>query len=253
MTFSASPAPETFTPSSNSVLGKARKHTWFGLLGGIAIVFAISGFRWFVLIFALLIGGLMDWIIRYHLNATRGAVTLDASGLKAECLSGPTKQFAWSELGEVTVESVESTRVLKFQLTPSAERPAGRSFWTGANATQPTLNLGPFVAADQERLLDAIHRWQALARGEVGAASATTNELVAEREFQEQLTALAPQTWATWALIAINVWVWLFALSKGGDLAAEISESRLRPYQWDIHAIFPEEWYREKYRLYVPS
>jgi 16S rRNA (guanine527-N7)-methyltransferase len=40
---------------------------------------------------------------------------------------------------------------------------------------------------------------------------------------------------------------------KGGDLAAEISESRLRPYQWDIHDIFPEEWYREKYLLYVPS
>jgi 16S rRNA (guanine527-N7)-methyltransferase len=40
---------------------------------------------------------------------------------------------------------------------------------------------------------------------------------------------------------------------KGGDLAAEISESRLRPYQWDIHEIFPEEWYREKYLLYVPS
>lgn len=40
---------------------------------------------------------------------------------------------------------------------------------------------------------------------------------------------------------------------KGGDLAAEISESRLRPHQWHIHDIFPEEWYREKYLLYVPS
>ena len=40
---------------------------------------------------------------------------------------------------------------------------------------------------------------------------------------------------------------------KGGDLASEISESRLRPHQWHIHDIFPEEWFREKYLLYVPS
>jgi 16S rRNA (guanine527-N7)-methyltransferase len=39
---------------------------------------------------------------------------------------------------------------------------------------------------------------------------------------------------------------------KGGDLAAEISESRLRPHVWDIHSIFQEEWFREKYMLYVP-
>jgi len=38
---------------------------------------------------------------------------------------------------------------------------------------------------------------------------------------------------------------------KGGDLAAEISESRLRPRQVDIHEIFPEPYFREKYLLYV--
>jgi 16S rRNA (guanine527-N7)-methyltransferase len=40
---------------------------------------------------------------------------------------------------------------------------------------------------------------------------------------------------------------------KGGDLAAEISESRLRPHVWDVHTIFPEECFREKFLLYVPS
>ncbi len=39
---------------------------------------------------------------------------------------------------------------------------------------------------------------------------------------------------------------------KGGDLAAEISESRLRPHTWDIGAIFEEPWFSEKYILYVP-
>ena len=39
---------------------------------------------------------------------------------------------------------------------------------------------------------------------------------------------------------------------KGGDLAAEISETKLRPHSWDIHTIFEEEWFDGKYLLYVP-
>jgi 16S rRNA (guanine527-N7)-methyltransferase len=39
---------------------------------------------------------------------------------------------------------------------------------------------------------------------------------------------------------------------KGGDLAGEISESRLRPHTWDIQTMFQENWFHEKYLLYVP-
>lgn len=39
---------------------------------------------------------------------------------------------------------------------------------------------------------------------------------------------------------------------KGGDLAAEIHESGLRPRVADIHSIFPEEFFQEKYMLYTP-
>lgn len=39
---------------------------------------------------------------------------------------------------------------------------------------------------------------------------------------------------------------------KGGDLASEISDSRLRPHIWDISTIFEEPWFTEKYILYVP-
>ncbi|HSF46399.1 MAG TPA: 16S rRNA (guanine(527)-N(7))-methyltransferase RsmG [Chitinophagaceae bacterium] len=40
---------------------------------------------------------------------------------------------------------------------------------------------------------------------------------------------------------------------KGGDLAAEISDSRLRPHMWDISTIYEEPWFQEKYILYVPA
>ena len=39
---------------------------------------------------------------------------------------------------------------------------------------------------------------------------------------------------------------------KGGDLAAEISESGTRPIVHEIFSIFPEESFREKYILQVP-
>jgi len=40
---------------------------------------------------------------------------------------------------------------------------------------------------------------------------------------------------------------------KGGDLAAEISESHTRPRVMEIHDIFELDYFREKYLLYVPS
>lgn len=38
---------------------------------------------------------------------------------------------------------------------------------------------------------------------------------------------------------------------KGGDLGQEISESRLRPRVMEIYELFPLDYYREKYLLYV--
>lgn len=39
---------------------------------------------------------------------------------------------------------------------------------------------------------------------------------------------------------------------KGGDLRAEIAASGLRPHLFPIDEIFPEEFFREKYVVYVP-
>lgn len=39
---------------------------------------------------------------------------------------------------------------------------------------------------------------------------------------------------------------------KGGDLSQEISESRLRPHVKEIHSLFPEPYFEDKYLVYVP-
>jgi len=38
---------------------------------------------------------------------------------------------------------------------------------------------------------------------------------------------------------------------KGGDLGAEIQESGVRPKMMEINSIFPEEFFKEKYLLYI--
>ncbi len=43
----------------------------------------------------------------------------------------------------------------------------------------------------------------------------------------------------------------LFCL-KGGDLTVEIQESGTRPHVWEIEHIFPEEFFKDKFLLYVP-
>jgi 16S rRNA (guanine527-N7)-methyltransferase len=39
---------------------------------------------------------------------------------------------------------------------------------------------------------------------------------------------------------------------KGGDLGLEISESRLKPHCWYIQSLFKEDFFSDKYLLYVP-
>ena len=39
---------------------------------------------------------------------------------------------------------------------------------------------------------------------------------------------------------------------KGGDLATEIHESGTRPHVWEIEQLFPDEFFKDKFLLYVP-
>ena len=39
---------------------------------------------------------------------------------------------------------------------------------------------------------------------------------------------------------------------KGGDLSAEVQESGCRPFAWELTSFFEEEWFNEKFLLYVP-
>ena len=243
------PPAETFVPSKASALGKSKKYSWIGFVAGAVAAFAIYGFSWFALGLILLVAGFFEWLIRQQLSVTRGVVTLDAEGLTAQSLGGPTKKFAWRDLETVSVES----GLLTFHLSATPDRPDRRSFWTGGNPAKPTLNLVPFEEADQERLLDTIRRYQSLAKGDDPAGNILPNELAAEREFRERLTALAPRTWATWALIGINVLIWVYSLTIGGQLAGTPADKLLL---WGGNAaseVQKGEWWRMLAAIFMHS
>ena len=241
-----SPETETFVPSAQSPLGKTRRSAWIGLALGLMIVAYVGGrdLLWASLSIFAMVFGIVVWLTGRQLDATRGAVTVDADGLRCQALSGPYKQIGWGELQAVTVESAGGSALLKLRLRASERRPDRRNFWTGSNPAHPTLGLGPYAVADQERLIDAIHRWRAHVAGEPAMGETPVNELAAERKFQEGLSALAPRTWATWALIAINFAIWGLTLTQGAHLGGTPAGTLL---QWGGNAaseVQKGEWWR---------
>ncbi len=79
------------------------------------------------------------------------------------------------------------------------------------------------------------------------------NELTAEREFQERLTALAPRTWATWVLVGINLLIWALSLTIGGQLASTPADTLLL---WGGNAaseVQKGEWWRLLTAMFMHS
>lgn len=243
---------ERFFASKKSSLAKARFYSWIGLALGFGPLFVIrlgakgaSQFPLFLLLMALFIGLLSEWFFRRQLRPGQPLVTLSDEGITAPNLSGSSQQLRWSEIESISLESVQSNSLLSFQLNASSGRPNKRSFWTGANQGKPVLSLAAFASETQEQLIEAINRRHALAQGRSPQGpNPIGSELREEREFQERLKAMQPVPWVTYALIAINVLIWLFLLSKGGEISRTPAEILLL---WGGNAaseVQKGEWWR---------
>jgi rhomboid protease GluP len=243
---------ELFFASKKSSLAKARFYSWIGLALGFGPLLVIrlgakgaSQFPLFLLLMALFIGLLSEWFFRRQLRPGKPLVTLSDEGFTAPNLSGSSQQLRWSEIESISLESVQSNSLLSFLLNASSGRPNKRSFWTGANQGKPVLSLAAFAPETQEQLIEAINRRHALAQGRSPEGSNPIgSELREEREFQERLKAMQPVPWVTYALIAINVLIWLFLLSKGGEISRTPAEILLL---WGGNAaseVQKGEWWR---------
>jgi rhomboid protease GluP len=243
---------ETFFSSKNSPLGKSRIYTWIGLAVGIMPVINMQSGRdetlhlpVFLLVFFVGLGLLMEWLVRKQLRLGQPLVTLTDEFVEAPNLTGKAKRILWTDIERISLDAIQGTRMLSFLLKASSGVPNKRSFLSGVNPGKPALALSPFSVEDQERLLDAANLRHAKASGYMSEGqSAISNDLKEEREFQEKLKALQPHAWVTYAIIGINVLIWLVALTQGATI---ISTPADKLFAWGGNAaseVQKGEWWR---------
>lgn len=207
-------APDVFKASPDSQLAKTRKWLWAGAAIGLAMV-ALTGsaslarLGW-VAGFMLLLCGLVDYMLRSQLKPGRALVMLYPDGIESPHFKG---RLLWHNISGVSVEMVQNTPYLQLQRAGAPGQVDQRSFWTGRNPGRPAIPLAAFSPQDQERLFAAVR--QRLQR--VVPAAQASNALMEERQFQTQLKALAPHTWVTYGLIAVNLAVWGTMVAQGAD------------------------------------
>ncbi len=218
----ADPREEHFHPSKQNPLRTQRIILWTSCAAGVAIG-ALATHGQPTLLFVLAVGLLLlllpaDWMLRRQLRAGRSRVTLTREAIASAAFSGKQKRFLWSEIESVTAEVLQHVPYLTFRLKAASGAAGKRRSLFGRDRSRHMLVLSSFDAADRERLLDSIQIHLRLRGGMAGAQSMPVNPFKAERQFEERLEALAPRPRLTYALIALNVLVWLATLVLGGNL-----------------------------------
>ncbi len=220
--FSATdPREEHFHPSRRNPLRTLRVTLWASCTVGLVIgALAARGQPTHLLVLA---GALLlfllpaDWLIRRQIRSGRGLITITRDAIASAAFNGKEKRLLWSEIDNVTVETVQNTPYLAFRLKAGSGAAGKRRFLAWRNRSKRILTLSSFDTADRERLLDSIQIHLRLRGGSAGTPSMPVNPFKAERQFEEKLEALAPQPRLTYALIALNVLAWLVTLLQGGN------------------------------------
>lgn len=238
-----------FHASRTSHLAKARRWMWISapiVIGFVALTNKGGlGTTLFVSAITLLIYALIDKVYRSKQGNGKPLVTVDDKGLRSLLLPGRQKQLAWGDIASISLAAQQGTKQIQFELTESPERRNRRNFWNGANEARPALPLISFDEATQEALLQAIHRHLAERAPAVASQlEELTRELTRENEFQETLKAFAPIPWLTWALVSINVAIWLITLGLGGGIAQSAPDKLLSWGGNAASAVQQGEWWR---------
>jgi rhomboid protease GluP len=220
-----------FYASNKSQIGKAQKWLWLSSLFGVLIVVATqkngTGLSVFTIGFVVLISGGLWLYLRSQMKPGTALVVIEAEGIQSPLFSGGLKQLSWTEIDSVEVKAEQNAKSIEFKLAESVGKIDKRNFWHGRNEGRPTILLSAFDEQAQEKLLSAINFRLKQLRGDGGVPHEFINELTVEREFQAQLTALAPTPWLTYTLIASNALIWLLTVSQGAGLLVAGSEKLL--------------------------
>jgi rhomboid protease GluP len=237
-----------FLSSAKSQVARSRGLMWFAVLAGLAFSGARGGFGpnlWWAAAFLMVLCGICDWFfIRPSARPGQVLIALGREFIESSRFTTQEKKFAWTDIAGVSVEALQGQKMLQLQLRPRPGRPDKRAFLNGINPSRPSFPLAALVPDDQEKLLEAVHqRLESMASG-FGQTDPAVNVLAEERLFQERLVALAPRTWVTYGLVALNALVWGLTLAFGAGVFQGSAEQLLA---WGGNAaseVQQGEWWR---------
>lgn len=141
-------------------------------------------------------------------------VAFKDDAIESHDFSTGVTRIPWDDIEDASIESIGQKVLLVLHMKVSTGLKNERSFWTGKNPARPHLNLEPFSPLDREKILDEVNFHIRRFSGRTEEAL-PHNPLREEREFKEKLEELSPQPWAIYALIGINVAIWLVTLRYG--------------------------------------
>lgn len=251
-------AEELFFASKNSQTAKLITYTWIGLCVGIVPLIFVSRVdaSALIIIFTLMMGiGLVVHLtVRKQLKYGQPLVTLTDEAFHSPNLNGKVKSLFWKDIEALSLENVQGVRMLRIHLKQPTDGVVNSSLFKRNYAKMLGIGLSPFSMEDQEKLLHAVNlRHEQTFDDLTQRTASVSDQLKEEREFQEKLEALQPIAWMVYSIIAINVLVWLFTLTKGADFMSTPADKLLL---WGGNAaseVQKGEWWRLLSAMFLHS
>lgn len=191
----------------SALLVRALLWLCFGGLGTLLLLFSHGKTSLIVVgagFFGVLI--LFEWSWGRHAPLRKPLLTVDAGGIGSTSFPRRRPHLRWAEIAAVAVRNLRGGPVIEVfpKPVPGARKRTPAAF---------TIRLALMREADQQLA-------QALVTHHMRTAGvAVDNALAADQAFRAEMQAL-PHTWGLYAMIALNVGIWLFTLTHGATLDA---------------------------------
>ena len=158
--------------------------------------------------------GAMAWLLLQPLLSAHPILRVGPEGIGGYLLKGQT--IPWSDIADVEHLSVQGQHQIQIQLREGAVSQAATAglFRKGLKRV---IALAPLRRAERKPAVQAaLQGFQRYATGQARAAlSERLDAWQAHEAFEERLRTLTPTPWALYAVIAVNVAVWVLNLFDG--------------------------------------
>jgi rhomboid protease GluP len=184
------------------------------------------------------------WLVMRPLFSAVPVLSVGPQGVGGFLLQGHT--VPWGEISDVQHATVQGHPIVTLVLHPGTPSLA-RTRSLLRLGRHRNISLGPLRKAEREPALAAVMQaFRRYAGPQVQAAArALMDAAVSETEFHERLHARTPSTWALYAVMAVNVGVWLLNLLNG---LSAMQPSSAELFAWGANSttavVRDGEWWR---------